>query len=382
MNVSKIIITCAPLNAPYLEYEIKHLGYKVLNSTILNVELEGTMADAMNLNLNLRTASKVLFLIKEFKAAKPDELYSSLGNIPWERMIGSRGYVRIENFVKNDQIKDTRFASLKTKDAIVDRIKKVKGRRPDTGPAYDKTVIFLHWVQDKASIYINTSGDTISKHGYRKNPYKAPMMEALAASAILASKWDKKSHFINPMCGSGTLAIEAALLACDIAPGLFRNNFGFMHIKPFDGLEWKKLQNEARKKIKKSLPFKIVASDIDPKAIEIAKKNAANAGVENLIDFKVCNFKKTNMPKDNKGIIFMNPEYGERLGDALRLGPLYSDIGNFFKQKGQGYTGYVFTGNLKLAKKIGLRTTKKIEFLNGKIDCRLLEFDLYAGSKK
>ncbi|MEM9389041.1 MAG: class I SAM-dependent RNA methyltransferase [Bacteroidota bacterium] len=377
----KIIISCAPKVSPYVLQELKSLGYrgKIVNK--LGVEMMGSMRDAMTLNLHLRSASKVLLEIKSFKANTPDELYTNLVNIPWERTVPSNGYLRIESFVKNEKILDTRFANLKTKDAIVDRIMKEKGRRPNSGPDVDKTVIFLHWINNEVGVFVNTSGDTISKHGYRKIPFKAPMMESLAAATILASGWNRKSNFINPMCGSGTLAIEAALLACNIPPGLFRKNFGFMHVRSYDEFAWSKLLKEATSKIKKELDFKIIATDISPKAIDAAKRNAEAAGVSELIEFRVCDFRNTYVP-GKKGVVFFNPEYGERLGEEKELEEVYRAIGDFFKKKCAGYMGYIFTGNLNLAKRIGLKAKRRIEFYNAKIDSRLLEYELYDGSKK
>ncbi len=380
--MSRIIISCAPRISPYVLQELETLGYRGRTLNKLGVEMEGTMQDAMKLNLHLRCASKVLLEVRSFSATDPDALYAELSSIAWERMIPSNGYLRIESFVKNDTILDTRFANLKAKDAIVDRIQKTKGRRPDSGPSVDRTVLFLHWVENDAGIYINTSGDTIGKHGYRKVPFRAPMMESLAAATLLASRWDKNSHFINPMCGSGTLAIEAALLACHIAPGSFRTNYGFIHLRSYDERLWKKLLNEAKNKVPEDLEFRIIATDRDPRAIEAAKMNAEQAGVKHLIDFKVCDFRDTFIPRSNPGVIFFNPEYGERLGEEKRLEGIYKSIGDFFKQHCKGYTGYIFTGNLDLAKHVGLKAKRRIEFFNAKIDARLLEYEIYSGSKK
>ncbi len=377
----KIIISCAPKVSPYVLQELKALGYNGKITNKLGVEIMGSMRDAMKLNLHLRTASKVLLEIKSFSASTPDELYNHLINIPWERTIPSNGYLRIESFVKNENILDTRFANLKTKDAIVDRIMKQKGRRPNSGPNVDRTVVFLHWINNEVGIFINTSGDTISKHGYRKIPFKAPMMESLAAATLFASAWDRKSHFINPMCGSGTLAIEAALLACSIPPGTFRKNFGFMYVRSYDEFAWSKLVKESTGQISKKLNFKIIATDISPKAIDAAKRNAEAAGVAELIEFRVSDFRKTFIPK-GKGIVIFNPEYGERLGEEKELEEIYRSIGDFFKQRCAGYMGYVFTGNLTLAKRVGLKSKRRIEFFNAKIDSRLLEYELYDGKKK
>ncbi len=380
-STSKIIITCSPRVMPFLTEEIKALGYAVKQADHLSVEIGGTFNDTMYLNLHLRTANKVLFHLKSFRCPHPDVLYKELYAIDWDKYIRSDGYICINGYVKNDNIKDTRFANLKAKDAIVDKINKAKGRRPDSGPDQTKTMIYLHWKGDWASIYIDTSGETISKHGYRKLPFKAPMLESLAAATILASQWDKKSAFINPMCGSGTLAIEAALLAIDKAPGLLRKNYGFMHVNQFDPIVWSKMLAAAEKKVKSSLTFPIIASDVSNLALNAAKENAISAGVDQFITFEKCDFRTCTLPEE-PGVIFMNPEYGLRLGEVTELEETYSAIGDFFKQRAKGYMGYVFTGNLDLAKRIGLKTKRRIEFYNAKIDARLLEYELYAGSKK
>ncbi|ELR70036.1 Putative N6-adenine-specific DNA methylase [Fulvivirga imtechensis AK7] len=382
MNNTKIVVTCSPRIAPVLEKEINQLGYTDTVASHQSVELTGNFDDTLKLNMHLRTANRILFLIKSFRADHPDQLYKRLTSIPWEDYFDVDGYISIKSFVSNKFIQDVRFASLRAKDAIVDRFSEKFGKRPNSGKDLSQTVIFLHWQDENASIYIDTSGETTAKHGYRKIPMKAPMMESLAAATILASHWNCNSPFINPMCGSGTLAIEAALLATNHAPGLFRDNFGFMHVKLYKPHIWEELKHHAKRHIKDTLNFKIIATDLNPEAVSAARYNAREAGVEAFIDFDVCDFRKTEVPEGEGGVIFINPEYGQRLGDEVHLTPIYQEIGDFFKNKCQGYTGYIFTGNMNLAKKIGLRTRRRIEFFNGKIDCRLLEYELYAGSKK
>ncbi len=267
------------------------------------------------------------------------------------------------------------------KDAIADRFRKRYNTRPDSGSELNKAVINLYWEEDKAEIFLDTSGETLSKHGYRKIPGKAPMMESLAAATLLATKWDYISPFINPMCGSATLSIEAAMIATNRRPGLHRDNYGFMHLLGFNEDFFKQEKEKLIKQIKLIPELKIIATDISEDAINISKINAGAAGVANLIEFEVCDFADTSVPQDKRGIIFFNPEYGERLGDEIELEKTYSRIGDFMKQKCQGYHGYVFTGNFNLAKKIGLKTSRRIEFYTGKIDCRLLEYELYQGTK-
>ncbi|MEK7196668.1 MAG: class I SAM-dependent RNA methyltransferase [Nitrospirota bacterium] len=381
MKKSRILITCAKGITPFLKEEILQLGFPVLSETIAGIATEGTIDDTLRLNLHLRTGHRVLFLIKEFIAREAEALYRSLSDIPWEDYIAEDGYVCVTSSVDNPSIRDSRYANVKSKDAIVDRINKKCGRRPDSGPDKNRTVVNLYWKNEDCSVYFDTSGESLSKRGYRKLPVTAPMQETLASAVILATGWNSSSHFINPMCGSGTLAIEAALIGLNRAPGLLRNNFGFMHLKGFNELLWNDLRTRAKKEAKKTMDCRIIATDINKEAVEAAKKNAATAGVERLIEFDVCDYAETTVP-EGKGIVILNPEYGERMGMIKELENVYKGIGNLFKQKCKGYTGYIFTGNPDLAKKVGLRAKQRIQFFNGAIECRLLEYELYEGSRK
>ncbi len=380
-NKSKIVITCNKRLASYLQQEVEALGYRVINNFGTGVELEGSINDCIPLNLNLRCASQVLYSLKAFRAENPARLYKELLDIAWEDLIDFTGYFSVTSNVDNETITTPLFANLKVKDAIVDRIKEKKGIRPNTGADANKAVISLYWKDDIAEIFIDTSGETLAKHSYRKIPGKAPMLEALAASTILATGWDQNSSFVAPMCGSGTLAIEAALIATHKCPGLFRMNYGFMHVMGYDEQVFFTERRKLKDQSKKEIGFKIVASDLSEDAISIAKKNAKTAGVDHLIEFAVCDFADTKIP-EQPGIIIFNPEYGERLGVHSKLEATYKRIGDFMKQQCKGYRGYIFTGNPDLAKKIGLKASRRLEFYNGKLDCRLLEYELYEGSKR
>ena len=378
---SKIVITCNKRLSPYLQQEVEALGFTPVRVFQTGIELKGTVTDTIPLNLNLRCGSQILYLLKSFTAANPQELYENLVQIEWEQLIDFSGYFSVTSNVNNEHILTPLFANVKVKDAIVDRIKSVKGIRPNSGSDANKTVIHLYWQDDKAEIFLDTSGETLAKHGYRKIPGKAPMLEALAASVIMASNWDKNGPFINPMCGSGTLAIEAALLATEKHPGLFRMNYGFMHVMGYDEQEFFTERRKLKDKAKKEVGFKIIATDISADAVDVAKKNANTAGVEHLIDFAVCDFADTEVPEE-PGVVMFNPEYGERLGTHSKLEATYKRMGDFMKQNCRGYRGYIFTGNPDLAKKIGLRAARRIEFYNGKLDCRLLEYELYDGTRR
>jgi len=377
---SSILITCSKGIAPFLKEEIIALGFPVRSELIAGVGTEGTLEDCIMLNLSIRTGQRVLYLLESFTVNNPDELYKKTSKIPWEDYIPRNGYVCVTSFVDNPSIKDTRFANLKCKDAIVDRFYEKFKSRPDSGPKKDQSVIFIYWRNDKCSIYIDTSGESLSRRGYRKIPLAAPMQETLAASVILATGWKSGENLINPMCGSGTLAIEAALMAMGRNPGAMRNNHGFMHINGFDRPQWRKMKGLAEK-AKKTPLGKIIATDINPRAIEGAQSNAADAGVNHLIDFEVCDFSDTPVP-EGTGVIVLNPEYGERMGEIEELKDVYKKIGDYFKQECAEYRGYIFTGNMELAKHVGLRAKTRTPFYNSNIECRLFGYELYSGSRK
>ena len=423
---SKILVTCPKGVSPYLKEEITALGFPVMVEWDTAIQTQGTLLDTMILNLHLRTAQRVLYQLETLIVDTPEILYRKINSIPWETLLhdsGKAGYFCVTSIADNPLITDSRFVNVRVKDAIVDRMRDKCGRRPDSGPDKDKAVVNVYWKNNKADIYLDTSGERLALRGYRKIPLGAPMQETLAAAVILATGWKGERNFINPMCGSGTLAIEAAFIALNRAPGFLRNNYGFMFIKEFPEDYWQELRKKAREKILKKLPAKIIATDIDKTAITAAKNNAQTAGVDHLIEFDICPYEKTSIPEDG-GIIILNPPYGERMNavntkqpskdfrnqrqvlaqgrkiilrkssdksdkssqtDAREIQALeaaYQGIGDFFKKTGGGYNGYIFTGNLELIKKIGLRTKRRVIFYNGEIECRLLEYELYSGSLK
>jgi putative N6-adenine-specific DNA methylase len=379
---SRIIITCHKWLSPALQKEVAELGFTVVRSFQTGVELEGTVEDCIRLNLNLRCASQVMYSLKAFTCNNPDELYRNLLTVEWESMIRPDGYFSVTSNVFHPSIQTNLFANLRVKDAVVDRIREATSKRPSTGSELSGAVVYLFWKHEEAEIFLDTSGETLAKHGYRKLPGKAPMLEALAAATILSTKWDRQSPFINPMCGSGTLAIEAVLIATNRRPGLLRNNYAFMHITGYQSEVYENEKQQLTKQIKEIPELQVIASDRSEQAVNIAKTNAAAAGIGQLIVFEVCDFEKTTVPQHVNGVIMFNPEYGERLGDEIELNATYARMGDFLKNQCKGYTGYVFTGNLDLAKKIRLKPARRIEFFNATIDCRLLEYELYAGSKR
>ncbi len=377
---SKIVITCMKRLAPFVRQEVEALGFSVNKQFNTGLELEGSLTDCIRLNLALRCASQILYSLKSFRVTHVDQVYDTVLKMPWEQWIPGDGYVSVTSHVNHFTINNPLFVNVKVKDAIVDRFRREAGARPNSGPRLDRTVVNVHWHEEQAEVFLDTSGETLTKHGYRKIPGKAPMLEALAAATVYASAWNRATPFVNPMCGSGTLAIEAACIATQRAPGLLRSNYAFMHLVGYAAALYEQEVDRLRNQVCPTTA-KIIATDLSADAVMIARVNARAAGVEQLITFAQCDFQDTELPQP-PGVLLFNPEYGERLGEVTQLESTYAAIGDFMKKKAQGYTGYVFTGNLELAKKIGLKASRRIEFYSGTLDCRLLEYELYQGTRR
>ncbi len=379
---SKILITCSLHSAGILANEVKSLGFMVKNAARSSVEISGTLSDCLRLNFHLRTAWRVLYRIASFPCHTPKEFYSKLKSaLSWENILRQNSFFSIHSAVTNRSVTNSMYANQVAKDAIADYFNAKFGARPSSGKEKSKAVFFLYWNQNEVEFYIDTSGESLDKRGYRLHPFEAPMQETLAAACILSTRWNRLDPLIHPMCGSGTIAIEAALMLKNIPPGLLRSNYGFMHINGYEERFYLNEVRTAKKNIRPEIQTKIIASDISKMAINASFQNAENAGVSDAVEFSVCEFQETLIPPGS-GIIFLNPPYGERMGELTELEKLYGAIGNFFKQKCTGKTGYVFTGNFHLAGKIGLKPAKRMEFVHAKIDCRFLEFEIYEGSRR
>lgn len=379
-NDSEIVLACARHLAPYARAEAEALGCKVTESDDDSVTLRGSMLDALRLNLHLRTAHRVLVPVGRFQAKNLEHLYRHASTIPWEEIIPADGYFTTHGTIHNDTIRDCRVAAMRLKDAIVDRIRSARGRRPDSGKEDSGASVFLYWHERDLRIFIDTSGVALSRRGYRLIPGKAPMQEALAAAVVMATGWDPSTPFISPMCGSGTPAIEAAMIAKRRAPGLTRDRFAFMSLVGYgDGGDdspeafWKAERDKAIAAERPSLEMPpIVATDISHEAIRISRANAKAAQMERYITFGVCDFTMTRLPPP-PGAIFMNPEYGERMGAAEDLEPLYARIGTWYADN-PGYLRSIFTSSPRLAKATKLPFSSLKPFFNGALACRLVSF--------
>lgn len=372
-----ILVTCGRGIAPLLAAEVSALKLPARIAGASAVSTRGTLIDAMRLNLALRCAQRVLLEIGHTdRATDAAALYDAAVVLPWEAWLPVDGRFSITVNVRNPTIRDTRYAALKLKDAIADRMTDRLGRRPDAGAQrLGAAVIHLHWQQQRAVLFLDASGETLSRRGYRTRHQGAPLQEALGAALLRAADWTPAQALVNPMCGSGTLAIEAALWSRGAAPGLQRETFGFLCLclGETERDAWREMRAQAaRARIDDGAP--IVASDHQPAAIDCARANARQAGVEAAIVWQTCDFAQTHLPPA-PGLILLNPAYGERLGDVKALRGVYARLGTYLRDRPAGYAAGLLGGNPELNASLGLTPNRVLHFSNGPIRCDFLVFD-------
>lgn len=374
-------VACAEHVVPYLRGEVEAMGHAVQGEDKVSVSIGATLPQALDLTLRLRTAQQVYWLLDKTRCTSLKMLEQWARAYPWEELIPNDAYLSISSNVAHPSVTNTMYPNLLLKDAIVDRIKQRTGQRPDSGPDRSGVVIHLVWKGERAWLYLNVNGTRLSDRNYRKLPHHAPMSETLAAAVLMGAGFDGTQALVNPMCGSGTLAIEAALMMAGRAPGLFRNDASALHTLMDLDDEYLALRKAARKPHPPiGEPMPIVASDHDPAAIDAARRNAKTAGVDHMIEFELCDFRDTPVPPlepGEGGHVIFNPEYGIRLGETDELRRVYRDIGFFFKDRCRGYTGHVFTGSRALSTQVRLRAMRRLAFNNASIPCRLLSYELF-----
>ena len=326
-------------------------------------------------NLWLRTASRVLVQLAVFPCSGPEELYKGVHAIDWTALVTPAMTLAVDCSLRDSAMTHSGFVALKTKDAVVDRIREACGNRPNVDTASPDVRINVHLHKNICTVSLDSSGEPLDRRGYRLERNEAPLRETLAAAVVALSGWDGSIPLADPMCGSGTIPIEAALLAGNVAPGLQRS-FGFQRWLDYDKRVWERLLREADSGIRK-LPLGLVTGlDQDSRALKLASRNAANAGFQGQIHFFHAALEEFR-PEGEQGVVIINPPYGKRLGDEDELKELYCQIGDVMKKRCRGWTGYVLTGNLELAKYIGLKASRRFVLFNGAIECRLLKYELY-----
>lgn len=356
--------------------ELRSLGLDVLGTTTGGVSFKGNRADAYRSCLWLRTANRILQPIASFACHSPEMLYNSVRAIAWSDYLTVEMTIAVDAKVRNSQLSHSRFVALKTKDGIVDQMRDRFGKRPNVDPGSPDLRINVHLANDRCTISLDLSGDGLHRRGYRQDLTVAPLRETLAAGLIGLTGWGGDNPFVDPMCGSGTLPLEAAMQAMRRAPGLLGRSYGFERWPDMDRELWKQLQAEARAAAMPRPAAVILGADQDSRALQTARSNASRTRLGEAISWQRSAFARLQPPAQT-GTLLVNPPYGARLGDSEALLPLYRGIGDTLKQRWTGWTAWVFTGNLDLAKKIGLKATRRIVLYNGPIECRLLKYELY-----
>ena len=342
------------------------------------VGFAGPLDLALRANLESRLASRVLWRVAHGPCRSEAELYRLVRDVDWPRRFRVDRTLRVDVTATRSPLASLEFATLKVKDAVCDRFRDEAGRRPSIDKQRPDVRVHAYLTEREATVYLDTSGEPLFKRGWRREPDAAPLRENLAAGVIALAGWTPGTPFLDPMCGSGTIAIEAAALAADRAPGLART-FGFQKLAWFDGPTWQRLRQRARDRVRGApAATAIFASDRDVRAVDRCRGNAKAAGVDAWIAIEQQDVLARAAPAPS-GTLVANPPYGVRLEDARALAAFYPKLGDALKQRFAGWTAWVLSGDPQLAPLIGLRPSRKTPLMNGDIECRLLRFDIVAG---
>ncbi len=329
-------------------------------------------------NYLCRSALRILKPIASFKAINETELYNEVGKIDWQEYLGLKNTFSIDGITSYSNITHSKYLALKTKDAIVDQFRNKFGKRPNVNKENPDVAINVRIFKNEATISLDSSGESLHKRGYRVATGPAPMNEVLAAGLILISGWKGNSNFIDPMCGSGTIPIEAALFACNIPAGYYRDDYSFKKWNDYDPELWAQVVNEAKENIR-NIDFQIIGSDWSGRILQTAKENVISAGLEETITLRTNFIADTDPPKP-PGFLVTNPPYGERIktDDIISL---YKGIGDALKKEFAGYAAWIISSNREALKFVGLRPSRNVRVFNGQLECRFSKFEMYAGTK-
>lgn len=359
-----------------LEKELQDLGYSNLKKISSGVFFDSNWEGVYRLNLQSRLASRILKPVLDFPAYNGDDLYNNARKHDFTKYIEPNQTIKIEASVKESAIKDQRFLAMRVKDAVVDQFREAFDVRPDVNTESPDLRVYVKAIKNHFHVMIDTSGDSLFMRGYRKDTGEAPMKENLAAGLLKLAEWDQKSPVVDPMCGSGTILIEAAMMALNMAPGSHRRHFGFMDLKGFDEAVWEKAVDEVASVEKQELDFNFYGYDLDRKVLQAAKDNARRAGVDHVIQFKAESI-ATVAPPVEKGLLITNPPYGARLGDEENLRDVYKDLGYTLKHRFKGWDAWILSGNKDLILDMHLKASRKHFVYNGPLECRFLKYSMH-----
>jgi putative N6-adenine-specific DNA methylase len=365
-----------------LSVELQRLGARNIEVHNRAVSFTGDLGFLYKANLCLRTALRVLVPFKTFKVTDEKSLYTSIQSVNWEDYMDVTDTIAIDTVINSELFTHSQFLSQKTKDAIVDQFRAKYGERPSVDLERPTIRINLHVFNDVATLALDSSGESLHKRGYRDKTNLAPINEVLAAGLVLLTGWDKRSNFIDPMCGSGTILIEAALIANNIPPGYYREEYGFERWKKFMAFDeelWNIIFDAAINKITDHKQ-QIIGGELSPNVAKKAKENIKLAKVEDVVSIRNCDMKDFEVPA-GRGVVVINPPYGERMVKD-NIDELYKMMGDTFKKKFAGYDCWILSSNMEAFKHVGLRPTRKIALFNGQLECRFMKYEVYEGTKK
>ncbi len=362
-----------------LERELLNLGAMNVKKGVRNVSFEGDTGFMYKCNLALRTAIKILKPINSFRVANEDDLYKRIYKMDWQQYLKSSGTLAVDATVHSEKFTHSKYIALKTKDAIVDKFRDLTGERPNVDLRFPDLKINVHIDRSMCTISLDSSGESLHRRGYKTATNIAPINEVLAAGLVMLSGWDGQSDFLDPMCGSGTILAEAAMIACNIPPNLMRKEFAFERWQDWDVDLFEKIEESLLNKTR-DFHHKIIGYDTAPSAVAKATDNIKNAHLEEFISIERQDFFKTEKQGDKKLHILFNPPYGERLD--IDMETFYANIGDTLKQGYPGTDAWFITSNLEALKHVGLRPSRKIHVFNAKLESRLVKYVMYEGSKK
>lgn len=362
-----------------LAAELQELGAYGVMALKRAVSFEGDKRLLYRANLELRTALRILVPIRRGRVSNEDQLYDLIRQIDWSKYMGVNDTLAVDGITNSELFRHSKYVALVTKDAVVDQFREREGRRPSVNVYAPKLRINVHIFGDECTVSIDSSDDSLHKRGYRISSVEAPINEALAAGMVLMSAWRGESPFVDPMCGSGTILIEAGLIAARRAPQLTRDHFGFKRWPDFDEALWNELLEAAKQRVRPA-PFPLLGYDKDFKAVRLTEQNAMAAGLEHDIAVKRKALERLDTVHE-QGVLIMNPPYDERLTEK-DIGAFYKMIGDRLKQQFPGFAAWIISGNKEGLLQIGLKAAEKHHLMNGGIECRYAKYELYSGSKE
>ncbi|WP_438964002.1 THUMP domain-containing class I SAM-dependent RNA methyltransferase [Winogradskyella sp.] len=363
-----------------LANELTQLGAMHVEKGVRNVSFVGDKGFMYKANLGLRTAIKILKPIHSFRVIREQDLYNNVKKIKWENFLKTDGSLAVDATVHHSIFTHSKYTALKTKDAIVDRFRETTGTRPNVDLRFPDLKINVHIDRQRCTISLDTSGESLHRRGYKTATNIAPINEVLAAGLIIMSGWDGQTDFMDPMCGSGTILAEAAMIACNIPPNLMRKEFAFERWQDWDVDLFEKIEESLLNKTR-DFHHKILGYDKSPSAVKKAKENIKNAHLDEFITIKHEDFFKTQKAGSEKLHMVFNPPYGERL-ENLNVEEFYGNIGTTLKHGYPNTNAWLITSNIEALKYVGLRPSRKIKVFNAKLESRLVKYEMYEGSRK